>query len=350
MIYSDSDSTTKIPMQYIMIHDYCCDLLTGIVPFLTDSEFDELVKLEFNLNQKTFDKLEKMTEVQMLEWLNKNGYKKEYKKFYLIRTFKAILADFTEYIEFSLIGSRRSRLNVALNLLRKPFIENLIVLERLLVNPDEFIESFTSEGPNKYNPAKEPNKVDLIKKCIKHLNNPFFNADLIYTLRHDKNNPNSYYAISNQAVHLVTTWNESYRTNEKDFNFVFIPETAYNDFWYHYYNFVPMLLYYSVEIIEHIVNREVKQKKEEFLFRKLIRLIGFLFVSELLYPKQAKTSSALDKLSGTISIKCPNCKKDNTLYKSDFYDLYSTESICCKHCLTNMVEDKNILSELYEAI
>lgn len=350
MIFSDSDDTTKLPLQYIPIHDYCCNLIMDIIPFLTEPKYEELAKLSINFDKKYSELVKSFTTVELLDWLKANGHRKEYDNFFLIYVFKGILADFTEYIEFSLIASRRSRLNVALNLIRKPFLENLIVLEKIFLHPEDFVNSFTEEEPNKYISVKEADKKELISGSLKKLgNNPFFNAELIYTLRFDKNNPNSYYAISNQAVHLVTDRSKAYETAKQNFNFILIPESNYREFWEHYYNFLPQLLYYAIEIIEGIVYREAKQLKEEYKFRKFTRLIGYLFVTELLFQNQAKKDSALDKFSGVFSIKCPICEKENTIYKSDFHDIAFQNILVCKHCLNDMIVNKKILDELFES-
>jgi hypothetical protein len=350
MIYSDSDDTTKLPIQYIPVHDYCCNLLMDIVPFLTDKKYKELTSLSFNFDKKHLSKIKNFSTGQLIDWLKSNGYEKEYEKFLIVSIFKGILADFVEYIEFSLISSRRSRLNVALNLIRKPFLENLIVLEQILSKPEELISAFTEKEPEKYDPSSEKDKLGLIHECIKNTgNNIFFKADIIYALRFDKNNPNSYYAISNQAVHLVTTRNKAYETEKQNFNLIFTPETNYKELWSCYYDFIPLLLYYAVEIIETIANRETKQPKEEFLFRKFSRLIGYLFITEILYPRHAIKDSALDKFSGKFLVYCPSCKKENVIFKSDFHDIYSNNILCCKHCLIDMLYDKKILSELLES-
>lgn len=349
MMHSYSDDKTKLPLQYILVHDYCCDILLDIVPFLFSSENEDLRAYSFDI-KKIPTNFDEFNSLEILNWLKKNGYKEQHNKYFLIYIFKGILADFCEYLEFSLIASRRSRVNVALNLIRKPFLENLIVLEQILTKPEQLIEHFTESKPEVYNPTNEKDKRGLIEDCLtNHVNNMFFKSDLIYTLRYDKNNPNSFYALSNRAVHLVTTRNKSYRTQNFDFNLVFVPESNFEEFWDHYYNFIPMLLYYAVEIIEAIVLREVKQKKEEYQFRKFSRLIGFLFITELLNPLQAKKDSALDKLSGQFDVTCPNCSKKNVLFKSDYNEIYSNKTLCCKHCLCDMIEDKKILNDFYHA-
>lgn len=348
-MYSTPDETTKLPLQFVLIHDFCCDLIMDVVPFLVDPKYPELRNLSINIDNDIAKEIKDLDSLQLLEWIKNNNFKKEYEKYFLISVFENILADFAEYIEFSLIASRRSRLNVALNLVRKPFLENLMVFEQLLSKPDEFINNFTNKNPEKYNPVNEQNKKGVIEKCIKEIGNGnFFNTNLIYTLRYDKNNSSSYYALSNKAVHLVTTRNKSYETSEKSFNLVFVPESNYIKFWTHYYNFIPLLLYYSVEVIEAIVKRETNEPKEEFLFRKFSRLIGFLFITELLNPEIAKTHGSIDKFSGKFSLVCPTCEKENKLFKSDYHEIFISRTLCCKHCLTNMIENKETLNEFYK--
>ena len=207
----------------------------------------------------------------------------------------SILGDFVNFVYESLSCAQRGKMEVAYSLLRKPFLDELLIFEQILIDRTDFINRFYHKGePKLYDPSdKAINKKEIIQKSLEQIRNThFFSDELIYTLRYDKSSTSGINGISNQALHIVTN-DPNYRTNDQELNFVFSVKEDHLRYWDHYYYFVPHLLFYSVAVIDEIlfkyVSGEVAQAHKTV--KELRRMICFLLLSEKNHKSKKQKSN-----------------------------------------------------------
>lgn len=168
------------------------------------------------------------------------------------RVFHSLLADMLNFIYESLNTIKKGKITVSLALLRKSFRDNLLYLEWLLAEPQEFIDMVYNQEIDKYAIEKiEWNKMkEIINKAISQLDNQEFfsnmNGKTCYDLRYNYSAGNCLQLVWNKANHLVTT-RRNVRSDE--FNFIFLDEEIHLEYLQYYYKQVTDLLFYTYNIV-----------------------------------------------------------------------------------------------------
>jgi len=93
-----------------------------------------------------------------------------------------------------------------------------------------------------------------------------FNADFIYNIRYSKKTEYSLERLWNMANHLVTT-SKDYKTESLNLNFVFSGDVSKESQWNYLYSVLPYLLFYTVEVIQTVLDREIGENKFDILFK-----------------------------------------------------------------------------------
>lgn len=339
-IYPQDD--TKLPYDYHFSHNFCVRLYDDLVWVLKDEKTQKKINVEVNLKPK--DKGKNLEESDnILEWLKEKGYESELDNIVSKHLTFSIISDICHFIYQALNSTKNIKLTVAFTLIRKPFLENLLIIEQLLCNEIEFLRKFESDASN-FDPGKlKPDeKKKLIEDSLNKVNNNFFlDTDIIYQLRWDKKNSNSIYAMSNLATHLVTTRNSSYKTNNQNLNFIFSGYNEWDSQLNYFYYYIPYLLFYMLEIIDqYLLDKKIITLKI-FKERKFIRLQGIILQYEQF--SKSKSSSTLAK---ELKVKCNNCNKKNQLYKSDLFTLVNDDYILCKFCLRDLFRETKSMDKI----
>ena len=106
----------------------------------------------------------------------------------------------------------------------------------------------------------------FIECSVKQINyRETFNADFIYNIRYSKKTEYSLERLWNMANHLVTT-SKDYKTESLNLNFVFSGAVSKESQWNYLYSVLPYLLFYTVEVIQVVLDREIGENKFDILF------------------------------------------------------------------------------------
>lgn len=339
-----------LPQDYHFSHNFSVRLYDELVWILKDRKAQKRINVTIKYRDK--ENRPGKNEEDIISWLLKNGYEREANEVISKNTIFAIISDICHFIFQALDSAKRIKMTVAYTLIRKPFLENLLIIEQILAEEQSFLKRFSGKADD-FDPGrlKDEEKRDLINKCLSKIHNSFINdAELIFRLRFDKNNPNSFYAMSNLAIHLVTTRYSEFRTESNNLNFIFSTYNEWNSQLDYFYYYVPYMLLYTIEIIDQLLLNKKIINKKVYKKRKFIRLFGQILQFEQFEERSKKGRSIINKLSRSLKIKCENCNKTNQLFKSDIYSLVYNNSILCKYCLINLSDESKSMEEAINKI
>ncbi|MBY0160201.1 hypothetical protein H0178_31260 [Cytobacillus firmus] len=239
-----------IPQKYREIHEFLFawhDILAHIV---VEGDRLHLLDANFTIEETVSDSEVITLEGEKLwEWLLANGYENITRELLQKQIYFALLSDFCHFLYEALTCSERGKLTVCFTLLRKPFKDNLLLLEWLLADPNDFIEKFTSDNSDNFAPDKIPveKKLEIIKNAEIKAQTALDQFSHIYDLRYNKKKHFGFEPVWNQAAHIVTSF-KFYKTESENLNFVFSDYTAIEDQWEQLYVSLPILIYHAVEV------------------------------------------------------------------------------------------------------
>lgn len=230
-----------LPKEYHNTHKNCFELVRQIEEFVIGKDYQFLRVSQAPLTVEEKDKLVECGDI----WDFLKKYKED--QFYTLlkkQLVLGLLMDFCYFMQESLECSKKKRQVVSYAMLRRPLVDNLKILLRILLD-DEFYDNFIEKDD--YDPASM--KEDELKEMLKatdeiRLCKPI-KGEFIYDCIYEKNNPGSIVNLSNRAIHPVTTrpWN---KTGAMNCNFMFVMPDDIADLWKHYYAYLPaILLFYS---------------------------------------------------------------------------------------------------------
>ncbi|MGD9994849.1 MAG: hypothetical protein AB7S69_16235 [Salinivirgaceae bacterium] len=335
----------KLPYDYHFSHNLAVRLYDDLVWILKDKATQNKinVKIQFKDNNKLQE-----NEEDIIGWLLQNGYNKEVDEIVSKHLTFAIISDICHYVYQALNSSKNIKMTVAFTLIRKPFLENLLIIEQLLTDEKAFLDKFEKDATN-FDPGKisVENKKELINKSLEKIStNYLLTSDIIYALRWDKDNENSIYANTNLATHLVTTRNSSYKTENQNLNMIFSGFDEWDSQLAYFYYFVPLLLFYMTEIIDQYLLEKKIITLKKFKERKFFRLLGQMLQHDQFDEKSLKGKTTINSLVKNLKVKCKNCNKVNQLYKSDLYYIVHEDYLLCKHCLSDLIYETDSLREM----
>ena len=267
-----------LPEEYHAVHTACYELVKQIEEFIVKDEYKFLSVSTSPMTPEELKLLEESGDI----W----DYLKKYKEdqFYTLLNKQLILGllrDFCYFIQESLDCSNKMRLVVSYALLRRPIVDNLKILLRILAD-DSFYNNFIER--NDYDPAKmndEETKVFLKATDEIRVIKPI-TGEFMYECIYDKNNAGSVINLSNRAIHPVTTrpWN---KTGAMNCNFIFTTPADIQELWKHYYAYMPAILIFYSEMFNCAVFGLFKDEVDIELFPK--RLEKLASIMGQVYPK-----------------------------------------------------------------
>ena len=258
-----------LPKEYHAVHTACFELVRQIEEFIVK---DEYKFLKVSTSAMTPEELMLLEECGNI-WDFLKQYKEE--KFYTQLNKSLILGllmDFCYFMQESLDSSNKMRLVVSYALLRRPLVDNLRILLRIL-GDDTFYDNFIERDD--YDPAKmddEETKAFLNATDEIRFTKPITGA-FIYECIFDRNNGESIVNLSNRAIHPVTTrpWN---RTGAMNCNFMFTKQADIAELWKHYYAYLPAILIFYSELFNYAVFNLFKDEVDMELYPKRLEKLA----------------------------------------------------------------------------
>lgn len=251
--------------------------------------------------------------------------------------------------------AQRGKVTVAYSLLRKPIRDNLLYLEWLLDNCEEFYNTFMTRSVEEYDVASFKNFDKLrIQKivnsaCKKTYMGETLNKDnIVFTLRFNNKEQIGLQRIWNQSMHLITT-SPNYLTERGNLNFIFTDNENWNEYWDYYYLVMPQLITYSLEICEALFISITAVTELELLFNRSVRYAKYSKISPDLdsakkIEKEPYKILDLGKETSTnIFLTCDYCNQRVLINHELMNEIIHNWSIKCTECLEEFSICKYIL-------
>lgn len=330
-----------LPSEFHFSHNLAVTLYDDLVWILKDPKTQR--KVNVNIKFKEGEKQPKENDKDIIQWLISNGREKEANEIISKNITFALISDICHFIFQALDSAKGIKMSVAYSLIRKPFLENLIIMEQLLSDEKLFLKRFGGK-PEDFDPGRlnDEEKKALIKSCISKLKSEFMlHEEVIFELRFNKKHGASFYSTSNLATHLVTTRHAGFKTVSNDFNFVFSTPEDWEDQLQYFYYFVPYVLFYAVEIIDQYLLEKKILTLKEARKRKFKRMVG-----QMQHFDMHNDKNYIGKLAKLLKVKCKKCNKSNQLFKSDLFSLTHNGYILCKHCLYDLFSETNSMDQI----
>lgn len=332
------DEISHLPEEFEFSHWYSFFLHDQLVETLKSAEeanvFNSIIQFKDESHGKA---VEGLSGEEFILWLENNGYKEEVLVLYYKQLCAALLSDFLHFIYESLKCSRKGKLTVAYALLRKPLKENLFYMEWLLARPGDFLDRFEKENPHRFKlpfPEEpiESEHIAIIKEAIENTRaGKWMPPGFIHELRFKKDSPISLEPLWQKANHLVTTF-KYMETEECNLNFVFSDSNAHYSQWSGYYQFVPILLFHAVEVIEALLKRFAKRENEETDIMPLRTIAGMMLYLKN-PPWESDMADAISDFGATLQeagLSCPRCGKEFHFHQENISLFYENGSLECE--------------------
>lgn len=337
MIYIEKGERIALPPKFRNINNVCAIVYDMLTEVFVDEIYSALRNTTVQLNKKVHEESLWKSKKNIIDFLSDNGYTKELEEVLIKHITLSILSDMVNFIYESLSCAKKGKISVAYALLRKPFKDELLLLEAILTNPTTFIKEFFHDGdPKLFDPSKWDNdkKAKILKAACKKVQPSIFSADLLYEFRYDKTSNLGLSGLSDHALHIVTS-NPNYPTERQNFNFIFSISEDVHDYWVHYYRILPYLLLYSASVVDAIIFPFLSAKEAEHYYSTKVfkRLIGFYLWLNKSPDNANKTPRVFFKLIKDVLVReCPNCKHKKKIRKSDIQLYFKMNILICDNC------------------
>ena len=251
-----------LPEKYRAIHKACFELIQQIEEFIIGKEYWFLKEFELKLTKEEKECLDECGDVW--EYLKKYDKEQLY-KLLSKQLILGLLMDFCYFMGESMDCSKKRKLVVSYALLRKPLVDNLIILLRIMFDKsffDKFIER------DDYDPASA--KDDEVKELLNKTDEwgmGFITGAEIYDCIFEKKYTGSVVNVSNKAIHPVTTrsWN---KTGAMNLNFAFVTKKELTGLWKHYYAKLPAILVFYSDLFNRAIFDLFKDEVDMELYPK----------------------------------------------------------------------------------
>lgn len=321
----------KIPDHYDLAHGVAFKFHDELAKLVVDLESSRSLWVDFDASDDQRRQLEGLEGEELWAWLESVGRHDVLAEMAYRQVSAAVISDAAHFIYESLSSCAKGKTAVAFSLLRKPFKENLLLLEWLCGNPEDFIVNFNGESSEDYILNRLPieKRQKIVADAIASLDPDWVDFNLVWDVRFDKGNPNSLETLWTKATHLVTSVKAS-STEPGNLNFVFSNESSISDQWAYYYKVIPLFLLYFLEIAEAVVGRFVEWKESTRKTQLLIRHLAFMRYAEF-YQGQ-EVMSDMRKEFEQLKFFCKSCEIEVECDGSDLDLFWSKSEVRCPSC------------------
>lgn len=257
-----------LPKEFWEKHDYCEFLINQVEDLLLNKTFKDLQTQTITFPDEFTSIIKDIDDEKnhLFDILEEHNFTSELNDIVRNQLLNALIRETCYSIQESLFCSLKMRMTITFTLLRKPFLEILIILMKIL-NEEDFIEKFNKK--ENYDPIKTTpeQKKSLIEKTNKFLFDKYDCNDLFQYI-FDKDDSDSIFNITNNAIHLFTDRNPISKTEKQNLNFIFSNYENTKSQWEYIYLTLPMILSFLTDLIDLLVFKSTSI--EEKIFTKRI--------------------------------------------------------------------------------
>lgn len=239
-----------LPQKYWKQQKYCELLLSQLQDLLLNDKFDGIKQHMFEIPDELLKSFNPKTE-KFADFLRRNNMKDLANIIVQKSLLYSLIAENIYFLEEALYCSIKMRMSVCFTLLRKPFLEILIVILKIAAE-DNFIEKFSTQEYFDPTKATQQHKKYLIERACEILKGRF-SPEEIYRYLFDKDIDYSLVNISNKATHLFTDRNPIIKTEKETLNFVFLNKEKVESQWRYLYSVFPVCLTFIIELLDVII-------------------------------------------------------------------------------------------------
>lgn len=349
MIIIEKGAKTRLPKPFHFVNNICAYLYDQLTEILSDTYYQDMANTIFEDNPMLVKMLDEegLHPLDALKKLQLNG---ELEVVVTKHVVMSIIADLVNFIYESIIIAQKGKLSVAYALLRKPLTDQLLILEQIVADREDFINRYFHDGdPQKYDPsAANLDRKKIIGQAVDKLKALLYSPELIYELRYDKSSEIGINAFTNHALHIVTN-HKHYKTENQGLNFTFpVDDQEMVEFYNHYYSAVAVLLNYLAAIADHIVFGLIENKEKRRSEKMLKRFIAFIMLYD--DEKRSLSKETYSKLSRLLAKECEICKTKNKFTKRDFENYFYSHYFTCKRCFNPLPLPDDALDNVFKIL
>lgn len=302
-----------LPAKYIKRHQLMLYLYDILVDILVKADKYKLSSLSFKFTNEVDEQLE------LFDELERRKDRDISEKVFIPHIFFSILRDLNYYLFESLSCIERGKVTVAFSLARKPLQDNLFYLSWILVQPHEFLGKMQYGSPKEYDVSDLKGKKDFVidlfskakvlvqsKNSSLDFSQELLNPELLYDVIYNRKAENSLTSAFDKSIHLVTR-NKNYPTEKQNLNFIFADDEIWDEFWNLYYEKIPYILLYLVEVIVAIFEKYVDIDEETSEFNRYIRNLKIILALSEDDNKELESIFDLIFSSDHLSMNCDEC-------------------------------------------
>lgn len=345
---------SRLPRRLRAGHDLALFLHDTIVAELKAAYKAEIFLTTFTPDDEVEAKeLKDRTGEELWSWFEERGYYVLIAEVAYKQVMAAVATDMCHFVLESLRTSAKGKTAVAYALLRKPFKENLLILEWLLGDPEGFLEVFHGDSAQMYAPNRLPEEKRraIVAAAVSKLPTAgMFNPDFLYDVRYSKRAGFSLEHGWTKATHLVTTMS-GLETEPMNLNFVFSQEESIKDQWERYYEIVPFLLFYAVEVFETLLLTVADLESTNWAIDQYRRQFGFLLWSERRSRSNQRVEAVdeiINVLKAHVAITCDTCNSDIPVNRRTMEQVYLSLSVKCSECGLESDLSGQLYSDVFE--
>lgn len=336
MIVIEKGTKTVLSARFHLANNICAYLYDQITEILDAPEYEMMANTDIDFNDdpelRAIFERQDSHPLDILQQFERNAELEVVVTKHLVMS---MLADMVNFIYESIIIAQKGKMSVAYSLIRKPFKDQLCLLEQILVDREEFFQRFFHHGDSSaYDPsAPSLDKRELIKKASAKINLLAPDADFMYDIRYDRSIHWGLSVLSDKAIHIVTS-NKNYKTPNQDMNFLFVAPEEVENLQEHYYFAMPQLMIYTTAVIDDIVFGLMPHKRGLRLEKKLKRFLGQIMLMD--HPGGVESKKVYRFLSAQMKSSCPICAHRNRYTKRDFIGYFFELVLYCKKCFNTV--------------
>ena len=307
--------------------NYCRYVLIDMVNY-ADKNKSTITTIPFknDKDKDTFAGICESKDIDGMKWLMDNGYEEAVYDCTYKHIFFSMLVDFSNFYIASIEQAFIGNMTVAWSLLRRPLQETLAYIEWLLVDNYELPKRMLNEkSVEAYDlKARKNHKLrkSIIDEVYKGIKTDDFN---VYDFRYSKKDKSSLDGILNGATHLITTYNEHFKTAPSSFNFVFDDEAYREKSVNMYFTSVPFVMHYAMHTIMKLFGEIADLKPYTLIMNEYNHRLKSLKAMQTMSLEEGVAVAEIE-----LPIYCTKC--GNKMESLDDWQAYAYKSIQCKQC------------------
>jgi hypothetical protein len=272
--------------------------------------------------------------LNIVDALRKTGRKSDEEHAILLAFWPAIISDALLHIFEALSCFERRKQIVALNLLRKPLLDNLTYICWAIADKDGFLKALRSGDPNK---ISQSTVGQFRKKLFEDCGQLLVGKDsdygvLVHNFLYDLNNP--LFGLFQQAVHLVTTHKLEYSTSPENFNLIFY-DASKDDLTARVYLQLPFIMSFFALAAFELLSSFKKLDESALSAFRIQTLVGLTMAVG--FDNQKSTQLHRDLTSILSHLECSDCCREVSRTKRAVARFLLLDTVECRRCESETV-------------